>query len=65
MINAQIEYLDIFEAVVQGWCKPETGDRIMDVVLAHAIIDNLVSMLEEKYGIAIIGNKHTIYRGAN
>jgi len=36
---------DILGAVARGWCQPATEKKIMDVVLANAITDEIIKIL--------------------
>ena len=47
-INTEETPIDeqIFHAVAQGWCTPETEHKQMDVVLAIAIAEKVTSLLD-------------------
>ena len=38
----------IVEAVARGWCHPENERKVMDPVLAFAIVDEIVEALDRK-----------------
>jgi hypothetical protein len=48
-----MNYFDIIAAVAQAWCKPETENKVMDPVLAHAVVENIEKLLNSA-GIFVV-----------
>ena len=43
-----MNHADVVAAVAQGWCDPTTSDKVMDVVLALAIVKSIERMLMDE-----------------